>query len=184
MSKGRRGNHLKYQIFRSESLKSVTETVQGRASLISAGIDVSQIRFEPITGEAIEASYLWGDDASLFPWEDVHEWKADDCKAFDISLWFGVELCGMAYASPKQSKLCIKVILLEGKPDKTHPLKGFVAPLVLEAIGNYAALLGLEEIEIEEPAAGAIPWYQGLSVRCDEAPCHGHRAVILSNEIS
>jgi hypothetical protein len=166
MSRGR-GNHLKYQIYRSESLKSASETVRSRSSLINAGIDVTQIRFETITEEAIEASYLWGDDASLFPWEDVHEWKAEDYRGFDISLWFGVELCGMAYASPNKSKLCIKVILLEGKPDKSHPLKGFVAPLVLEAIANYAALVGCVEIEIEDPAAGAIPWYQELGFQYD-----------------
>ena len=166
MSRGR-GNPLKYQIYRSESLKSATETVRGRQSLITAGIDVSQIRFETITEEAIKESHLWGDEASLFPWEDVRFWKADDYKGIDISLWFGVELCGMAYATPKQSKLCIKVILLEGKPDKSHPLRGFVAPLVLLAIGNYAALLGCVEIEIEDPAAGAVLWYLELGFHYD-----------------
>lgn len=167
MSRGRRGNHLKYQIFRSESLKRALETAQARASLISAGIDVTQIRFEPITDQALEASYLWGDEAELYPWEEVPKWKADDYKGFDISLWFGIELCGMAYATPKQSKLSIKVVLLEGKPDRTHPLKGFVASLVLEAIDNYAGLLELEEIEIENPAAGAVPWYQELGFQYD-----------------
>ncbi|MCF5371993.1 N-acetyltransferase [Pseudomonas syringae] len=162
-----RGNSLKYQIYRSESLKDAFESAQGRPSLIEAGVDTSQIRFEPITEKAIEASYLWGDGASLFPWEDVSEWKSEDYRAFDISLWFGVELCGMAYATPKQSKLCIKVILLEGKPDRTHPLKGFVAPLVLEAILNYGSLLGCSEIEIEDPATAAVPWYQTLGFRYD-----------------
>lgn len=166
MSRGR-GNSLKYQIFRSEALKSATETVQGDESLIGAGIDVAQIRFAPITDEAINASYLWGDESQLYPWEDVKDWKADNYRGFDISLWFGAELCGMAWATPKQSKICIKVILLEGKPDKSHPLKGFVAPLVLEAIGNYADLLGCVEIEIEDPAAGAIDWYVELGFSFD-----------------
>lgn len=162
-----RGNNLKYQIYRSESLKSAEATAKGRPSLVETGVDVSKIRFEPITDAAIEASYLWGDGASLFPWEDVRQWKSQDIRGIDIALWFGVELCGMAYASPRESKLCIKVILLEGKPDSKHPLKGFVAPLVLTAIDNFAALIGCLEIEMENPAAGAVPWYQELGFKYD-----------------
>ena len=83
----------------------------------------------------------------------------------------------MAYATPKQSKLSIKVVLLEGKPDRTHPLKGFVASLVLEAIDNYAGLLELEEIEIENPAAGAVPWYQELGFQYDAT-----KRLVMANE--
>ncbi|MBA1280441.1 N-acetyltransferase [Stutzerimonas stutzeri] len=166
MKRGR-GNSLKYEVYRSESLKTAAEIAKEHDALIAAGVDVAQIRFEPITNDAVEASLLWGDDATLFPWEDVLAWKATDSRGIDISLWFGIELCGLAYASPRNSKLCIKVILLEGKPDKSHPLRGFVAPLVLEAIVNYATLLGCVEIEMEEPAAGAVPWYRKLGFEFD-----------------
>lgn len=160
-----RGNHLKYQVFRSEALKATLETAQTQPSLQKVGIDVSKIRFDSITNAALEASYLWGEEASLYPWESIPKWKSKDPKGFDISLWFGIELCGMAYASPRQSKVCIKLILLEGKPDKSHPLKGFVASLMLEAIEAYGVLLDCTEIEIEDPAPGAIPWYQSLGFR-------------------
>ena len=162
-----RGNHLKYQVFKSESLKHVLGVAKDHAALLNAGIDSSQIQFEPITEEAISASHLWGDNGATFPWECVQRWKLRDYRGFDISLWFGLELCGLAYASPRQSKLCIKIILLEGKPGEDHPLKGFVAPLMLEAIESYATLLGCREIEIEEPAPGAVVWYQTLGFAYD-----------------
>jgi hypothetical protein len=142
---------------------------QTNNALQAAAVDASQIRFEPINDEAMEASHLWGDDATLFPWEDVHGWKQTDHRGIDIALWYDIELCGMAYASPRQSKLCIKVILLEGKPDRTHPLKGFVAPLVLDAIESYALLIGCSEIEMEEPASGAVAWYETLGFAFDQA---------------
>ncbi|MEK2631405.1 hypothetical protein AAAC13_00735 [Pseudomonas aeruginosa] len=100
------------------------ELIRGQPDLLREGIDPLQIRFEPITDEAIEASHLWGDDAELYRWEDVPSWKAKDRKGFDLSLWYGSELCGLCYATPRKSSICIKLILLEGNPDDSHPLKG------------------------------------------------------------
>ncbi|ELQ8317721.1 hypothetical protein B382_19160 [Stutzerimonas stutzeri B1SMN1] len=166
MKRGR-GHSLKYEVYRSEALKHAANAVMEDQALQTAGIDVSQIRFEPITNNAVDASLMWGEEATLFPWEDVRIWKASDTKGIDISLWFGIELCGMAYATPRGSNLCIKVILLEGKPDRTHPLKGLVAPLVLLAIESYASLLGCVEIEMHDPSSGALPWYRKLGFEFD-----------------
>jgi hypothetical protein len=73
----------------------------------------------------------------------------------------------MCWATLRQSQLRIKIVLLEGKPDQTHPLKGFVAALMLSAIDSYAVMLGCTEIEIQEPAAGAVPWYLALGFEFD-----------------
>jgi len=58
--------------------------------------------------------------------------------------------------------LCIKVILLESKPDRVHPLKGDIASLALTAVDFYARMLGCTEIEIQEPVAAARPLYEAL----------------------
>lgn len=143
----------------------LTENSQG---LLSKGLDPELIRYEPITQSALEQSYLWGSEASLYPWEDVPVWKNKDRNGFDISLWYGQELCGLCYASPKASAICIKVILLEGKPSESHPLKGEIAALVLIAISRYARMLGLSQIEIQDPAAGAVRWYKELGFDYDD----------------
>ncbi|WP_415054877.1 N-acetyltransferase [Halopseudomonas sp.] len=157
-----RGNHYRYQIYRSVALQQAKELALNNSDLRNCGIDGTRILLEPINQKTIEDSLSWGDGASLYPWEDVPTWKNRDPKGIDIALWYDTELCGMAYASPRQSKLCIKIILLEGKPDVTHPLKGFVAPLVITAVESYAVLINCCEIEIEDPNPGAVEWYKSL----------------------
>ncbi|MEK2631250.1 N-acetyltransferase [Pseudomonas aeruginosa] len=127
------------------------ELLRGQPELLRDGIDPLQIRFEPITDEAIEASQLWGKDAELYRWEDVPSWKDKDRKGFDLSLWYGFQLCGLCYATPRKSSICIKLILLEGNPDDSHPLKGEVASLALLAIDYYARMIKCTEIEVQDP---------------------------------
>lgn len=166
MSKNR-GNEYRYQILRSEARKAAQELAHSNENLKARGIETAQIRFESITQVAVEASDLWGEEATLYPWHDVHEWKQDDTRGFDLSIWFGQELCGLCYATPRKSKICIKIVILEGKPDKSHPLRGAVAALALTAIENYAIMIGCVEIEVQEPAAGAIPVYESLGFAFD-----------------
>lgn len=166
MSKNR-GNEYRYQILRSEARRAAQELALGNHNLISRGIDTTQVLFEPITQIAIEASDLWGDEETLYPWHEVHDWKQEDTRGFDVALWFGPELCGLCYASPRKSKLCIKIVILEAKPDRSHPLRGVVAALALTAIENYAVMIGCTEIEIQEPAMGAFSVYMNLGFVID-----------------
>jgi hypothetical protein len=62
-----------------------------------------------------------------------------------------------ATSRASKSKICINIRILEGKPDKSNPLRGAVAALELTAIENYAIMIGCDEIEVQERAAGAIP---------------------------
>lgn len=160
-------NDLKYQTFRSEARRLAFDLVQTEPAFQREGIDPALIRYEPVTQDAINASLLWGEEATLYPWEDVPSWKAKDKKCFDLSLWYDVELCGLCFATPKGSAICLKIVLLEGKPDRTHPLRGLVAPLSLLAIDNYARMLGCQEIEILDPDPGAIDWYRELEFDYD-----------------
>lgn len=149
-----------------------------QVALAKKGIDAHCIRYEPITHEALDQCYLWGSQAQLYPWEHVSHWKMRDGRAFDLSLWYETELCGLCFATPKSSTLSIKVILLEGKPDVGHPLKGEVAALSLIAISRYARMLKLDQIEIFKPDSGAINWYRELGFEFD----HQGRLVIAIGE--
>ncbi|WP_434155544.1 hypothetical protein [Pseudomonas sp. JZ134] len=59
-------------------------------------------------------------------------------------------------------------MLLEGKPDGAHPLKGQVAGLALINVTRYGRMLGLSEIEIQDPDPGAIDWYKELGFELDD----------------
>lgn len=157
----RRNDHLKFQVYRGTAYRRALELLaEEQATLDPPGIDVSRVRLEPITHAAVEASDGWGEEGAVLSWEDVSAWKHKWPKGIDLALWYGVELCGMAYANARDSRITIKLILLEGKPDDTHHLKGYVLPVTLTAIDAFARMLKLQWIEIQDPAAGAIPWYQ------------------------
>ncbi|MBV6140005.1 N-acetyltransferase [Pseudomonas aeruginosa] len=161
-------NDIRYQTYRSQARNLSMELLRGQPELLRDGIDPLQIRFEPITDEAIEASQLWGKDAELYRWEDVPSWKDKDRKGFDLSLWYGFQLCGLCYATPRKSSICIKLILLEGNPDDSHPLKGEVASLALLAIDYYARMIKCTEIEVQDPEPLVVPWYQELGFDYEE----------------
>lgn len=161
-------NDIRYQAYRSQARNLSAALIRGQPDLLREGVDPHQVRFEPITQEAIEACQHWGEEATQYPWEDVPTWKSKDRKGFDLSLWYGPELCGLCYATPRQSSVCIKIILLEGKHDREHPLKGQVASLTLLAIDYYARMIQCTEIEVQDPEPGAVPWYCELGFAYSE----------------
>ncbi|MGB3123827.1 MAG: N-acetyltransferase [Pseudomonas sp.] len=164
----RYSNALKYVVFQSQSRKSALASfVNEWGKLGDQSLDASKVRFDVIDAHAVEAFYLWGGDAQ-FPWEDVHEWKAMDVKGFDLSIWHDGQLCGLCYATPRDSNVTIKIVLLEGSPDREHPLKGLIAALALSAIDTYARVLGCCCIEIQEPRPDVVPTYERLGFGYDK----------------
>lgn len=158
----RRISKLRYQIFRSQARTLTHELLCRQPELLSGDVELDQVRIEPITHEAVSASLEWLTSGCLFPWEDIVDWKDSDPKGFDLAIWFGSELCGLCYASPSKSRLCIKVILLQGNPSRSHPLRGEIAGLALTSIDFYARMLGCQEIEIQDPVEGAKSVYEAL----------------------
>lgn len=179
MTKRTQNRSLQHTIYKDSARGQALIALSSHPAVIASGLNTTQIRVEPITQKALDESYLWGGQATLYPWEDVPAWKSRDRKGFDLAIWFGIELCGLCYATPRKSTICIKVILLEGKPDETHPLKGLVAPLAIAAIDSYARMLGITEIEIEDPEHGAVDWYRKLGFEYDGAG----RLVIAVNDL-
>ena len=158
----RRISKLRYQIFRSQARSLTYELLCRQPDFLSGNVEAIQVRIEPITHEAVTACLGWSESGCSFPWEEIVDWKDNDPKGFDIAIWFASELCGLCYASPRKSRLCIKVILLQGNPSKSHPLRGEIAVLALTSIDFYARMLGCQEIEVQDPLEGAMSVYEAL----------------------
>lgn len=90
-------------------------------------------------------------------------------KRFELALWHGDALCGLAVGKPSPAKRYLRIHLLEGNPDNHHPLRGRVAASVVEAAGAYAWLLGSEQLQIMKPLPRALRSYRRL---CFQLP-HG-----------
>ncbi|NNA67618.1 hypothetical protein [Pseudomonas gessardii] len=138
---------LRYQLYRSKALRLANaSTQQGYKNLKHTDaqgteIDLTHVRFELIDRHALAAYQDWAEDAH-FSWDEVATWKGREPMAFDLSLWYDEVLCGLCFANPNQSRLRIKLIRLEGRPGKSHPLKSRIASLTMIAIDHYARIIG------------------------------------------
>lgn len=83
------------------------------------------------------------------------------------AFWYEEELCGLCYATPRRSTICMKIVLLQGHTCKTNTLRGWIAPMALLTTEFYARKLGCTQIEVQEPDSGAIPYYQTLGFYFD-----------------
>lgn len=165
----RERTHLRYQLYRSKARKlanTITTQLHAQGLIDGTETDLSRIRFEAIDVKALTAYSFWGED-SHFSWDEVVNWKTKEPMSFDLSIWSDLELCGLCFANPNQSRLRVKIVRLEGKPGKTHPLKNRIAPLALIAIEHYARIIGSRFIEIQEPTRGAVPIYKQLGFEFD-----------------
>ncbi|TPG80325.1 hypothetical protein [Pseudomonas arsenicoxydans] len=160
---------LRYQLYRSRARKLAADsTSQLQYELELAGsnaLDLSRVRFEAITSQALSAFELW--DHPHFSWGDVVEWKAREPLALDIAIWFDDELCGMCFANPNKSRLRIRIVRLEGRPKEAHPLKNRIATLAMIAIEHYAHIIGSRFLEVQEPQEGAVSIYKELGFDFD-----------------
>jgi hypothetical protein len=90
----------------------------------------------------------------------VEDAKKNEPDRFEVSVWSGETLCGLAVGWTRQA-FC-RVDYLEGSPDPAHPLKGSVAVIVSGAATAYATALGKDEIRLMNPIPAVVPHYQGL----------------------
>jgi len=161
-----KGTELRNQTLKSEARKLAHETLSMDPGALAAGIDAQLLRIDPITPLAINAYHQWSGTIG-YPWDDVLEWKTKDAKGLDLAFWYEDELCGLCYARPRKSTICIKIVLLQGHTYKAHTLRGWIAPMALLTTEFYARKLGCTEIEVQEPDSGAISYYQTLGFYFD-----------------
>lgn len=86
---------------------------------------------------------------------------------FEVALWSGPVLCGLAIGKPSNGPSHLGVQLLEGNPAESHPLKGYVAECVVEAGISYGRLLGKRELRLLRPLPGALPAYRRLGFKVE-----------------
>jgi hypothetical protein len=162
-----KGTELRNQTYKSDARKLAYKMFVKDCKSRARKLNTEAVRFDPITPAAITACLPWL-EAALFPWESVSNWKCKDAKGLDLAIWYEQKLCGLCYATPRKSAICIKIILLQGHPDRSHPLRGLIAPMALLATDTYARMLGCKEIEIQDPGPNVVPYYQNLGFSFDK----------------
>lgn len=172
-----KGTDLRNQTFKSDARKLTYEAFIKKIAPRTLGIDVAAVRFEPITAAALLKCHLW-DTTAIYPWDHIPDWKRKDAKGFDLAIWYGQILCGLCYATPRRSTICLKIVLLQGDPDRSHPLRGLIAQIAILAADFYARMLGCIVIEIQEPDPNVVFYYRDLGFEFDQ----NNRLVMYLND--
>lgn len=148
----------KYGTLAELAREEAIETVAAKPWIVDETINPALLRFGKVNQRTLAAHRAWG--ARRYDWN--WERKPNHARAIDLSLWYDDQLYGLCFATPKHSKLRIKWTLLEGHPDDDHPLKGYVATLMLVALESYAVGIGVPKIIIPDAVEGVIPTYRKL----------------------
>jgi hypothetical protein len=116
----------------------------------------------PIDPSALDAADAWRGRLVGWPWRTMaSDWRKSHASRFEVSVWHGVSLCGLALGKPAPSAPHISLHFMEGCPDPAHGLRGKVAACVLTALRAYGVMLGKSEIRLIEPLPEVIPYYCG-----------------------
>lgn len=134
---------------------------------ILPAVDPHAVLCAPIDGDALNA---WTQQ-----WRPHHRvsqpggWRwPEQCQAFrnvynrfELALWHGDSLCGLAIGRPSRGRQALSVHLLEGCP-APHPLKGAVRFCIMEAAQAYAEELECRELRLIRPLPDVLPYYERM----------------------
>lgn len=100
-------------------------------------------------------------------WEALVARVCSRPSAFQVAIWSGEELCGLAVGRlsrrrPSGRRHTVSVHYLEGNPHREHPLRGKIAALAIAAAGAYGSLVGAWRIRLVDPLPGVLRTYQRL----------------------
>jgi hypothetical protein len=122
------------------------------------------------------------DNAAMAEWDSYWrgncrwDWRRIDTRykallddRFEVAIWSGPVLCGLAAGTPRHGRL--EVDLMEGSPDNRHPLKGAVRFAVIEVARAYTLALGHAELRLNDPDHGMLTKYQLMGFTL-EPPLH------------
>jgi len=107
------------------------------------------------------------DRAGGWNWPDQRRRLAATISRFEVAVWSGSVLGGLAIGKPSKGPSHLAMQLLEGNPATTHPLKGFVAECTIEAAISYARLLDKRELRLIRPLSGALQTYRRLGFKVE-----------------
>ena len=94
-----------------------------------------------------------------WPWDRFVLEARDDPSRFELAVWSGRSLCGLAWGRTARSRSHCALHFLEGAPDPRHPMKGQVLAVALTALNRYCRAIGAQEARLVEPFAAVIPRY-------------------------
>jgi len=119
-----------------------------------------QVEAHPIEYSALEQTLDWENRRYQWSWFDLKRKFRNIPARFELSVIAQGKVCGLAIGKPSRGRRHLSVYFLEGHPDKLHPLKGQILPIILEAAALYAVALGCSYLRLIKPVDGLHARYQ------------------------
>ncbi len=157
----------RYDAMREAALADAQQRLQAR---ISASLGIP-IELSLIDAKALQAwQEQWKprpDRPGGWNWREQRLRLTSTVSRFEVAIWSGPLLCGLAIGKPSKGSSHLAIQLLEGSPAEVHPLKGYVAECVAEAGISYARLLEKAQLRLIQPLPGALPTYRRLQFKVE-----------------
>ncbi|MBO4227569.1 hypothetical protein [Bradyrhizobium neotropicale] len=113
-----------------------------------------------IEDQAILAAGNW-----IFPWRRIMGQTRPYYRRFELALWHGGNLYGLAVGRASRGPDNVTIHFLE-RAGGNNPFAGYFAQIALDAADRYAKLIGRQRVKLKNPASGLIPtWDFRLQIR-------------------
>jgi hypothetical protein len=137
------------------------------------------LRLLPIDDDALQqAEALWtlralaqADRPHVFDWRTIYQQVRTTPRRFDMAIWNGSLLCGLMVGKASRGKMNqqrdsnVTIRFLQSAPPVLNELRGYIAPIAIEAAENYATLLGKRYIYVKSPLHEVMTLYTRLGFR-------------------
>jgi hypothetical protein len=129
---------------------------------------IPEIALTDIGTEALQAVRRWYGLPRQAGWEWFNVTKRRKVRCYDLAVWHGEQLCGLAFGPASTD--WIGIAFVEGNPDKTHPLKGKITDIAIAVLETQAAALDIRETRLLRPLPELVEryrrrGYEGLAER-------------------
>jgi len=82
-----------------------------------------------------------------------------DQRRIDIAIWEEKHLCGLSIGGIPKERNYISIDYIEGCPTE-HPLKGHILDILLTVIEQYARILEISELRLNDPVEALVGRYE------------------------
>jgi hypothetical protein len=97
--------------------------------------------------------------AGGFPWDQIYWQTISTPRRFDVSVWDGEVLCGLASGMASRGDESVTLKWIERFNSAPNQMKGFVTEVAITAADHYAKIIGRRQVRLKEPNPGTEARY-------------------------
>lgn len=157
---GRWEAEIKYEEYRAVAREVALRFVQSMPVWTSAD-ECAAVRLADIDAPCLD---VWRRSwrHKEFDWDENAAHFKREVDRFELAIWSGEQLCGLAIGRVSRGPDNVTIHFLERRSGDT-PLKGRIALLATETADRYAKILNKQRVKLKDPLPDAIVTYQRLN---------------------